>query len=215
MKVNSFEEFMAIATGLVTVQKSQKFLKCCVFVRPLYHDLFVLWNLIILHGRPLGTSLSSMGDFIILQRYYRPWTSFLLLGWFLILLALLALDDPFGRTGVGTNFPLPHQLPLCSKGRPGYCRDFNKILLFCEPRVAKLLVGQSCRSRFPKEPPRVNFWVASVVSLTLLLGPINSAFSFMPLTFLSFSLLPSRLRALSSSPSSSIRYLLFLFRFLS
>ena len=36
-----------------------------------------------------------------------------------------------------TNFPLSHQLPLCSNGRPGYCRDFNKILLFCEPCVVK------------------------------------------------------------------------------
>ena len=112
-----------------------------------------------------------------------------------------------------TNFPLPYQLPPCSKGRPGYCCDFNKISLFCEPHVAKLLVGQLCRSRFPKKSPRVNFWVASVVSVTLLLGPINSTFSFMPLTFLSFSLLPSRPRASSSSPPGSIRYFLFLFRF--
>ena len=112
-----------------------------------------------------------------------------------------------------TNFLLPYQFPLCSKGHLGYCCDFNKISLFCEPRVAKLLVGQSCRTRFPKESSRVNFWMASIVSVTLLLGPINSAFSFMPLTFLSFSLLPSRPRASSSSPSSSIRYFLFLFRF--
>ena len=153
-----------------------------------------------------------MRDVIVQEQYYRPWTSFLLLGWFLILLALLALDDRFGRTGVGINFSLPHQLPLCSRGRLGYCRDFNKILLFCEPRVTKLLVGQSCWSHFPKEPPRVNFWVVSVISLTLLLGPINSVFSFMVLTFLSFSLLPSRPRASSSSPPSSIRYFLFLFR---
>ena len=53
-------------------------------------------------------------------------------------------------------FPLLYQLPLCSKGRPGYCCEFNKISLFCEPRVAKLLVGQLCQSRFPKQSPRVN-----------------------------------------------------------
>ena len=110
-----------------------------------------------------------------------------------------------------TNFLLPYQLPLCSKGRPGYCCDFNKISLFCEPLVTKLLVRQSCQSYFPKESPHVNFWVASVILVALLLGPINSAFSFMPLTFLSFSLLPFRLRALSSSRSSFIRYFLFLF----
>ena len=161
---------MAIATGLITATKSRKFPKCCAFVCLVYDDLVVPGRLIIIHGRPSWTSLSFMGDFIVQEQYYRPWTSFLLLEWFLILLAPLALDDTFGRTGVGTNFPLPHQLPLCSKGRLGYCSDFNKILLFCEPRVAKLLVSQLCRSRFPKEPPRVNFWMARVVSLTLFLG---------------------------------------------
>ena len=152
-----------------------------------------------------------MGDFFVHERYYHPWTSFLVLGWFLILLVLLALDDPYGWIGEWTNFSLSHQLPLCSKGRLGHCCDFYKISLFRTPRVAKLLVGQSCRSRFPKELPRVNFWVASVVSLILLLGPINSAFSFMPLTFFSFSLLPCRPRASSSSRPSLIRYFLFLF----
>ena len=107
MEVNSFEEFMAIATGLVTIQKSRKFLKCCVFVHPLYDDLVVPGHLIIVHGWPLWTSLSSIGDFIAQEKYYHPWTSFLLLGWFLILLALLALDNPFGRTGVGLIFHFP------------------------------------------------------------------------------------------------------------
>ena len=54
-------------------------------------------------------------------RAYRPWetslikssiivhgTFFLLLGWFLVHLALLALDDTFGRTGVRTNLLLPY-----------------------------------------------------------------------------------------------------------
>ena len=63
---------MAIATGFVTVPKSRKFPKCCVFVRPLYDSLVVPGHLIIVHGRPLWTSLLSMGDFIIQERCYRP-----------------------------------------------------------------------------------------------------------------------------------------------
>ena len=71
MEVNSFEGFMAIVTGLVTATKSQKFPKCCVFVRLVYDDLVVPEHLIIVHGQPLWTSLSSMGDFIVQERYYR------------------------------------------------------------------------------------------------------------------------------------------------
>ena len=63
---------MAIATGLVTVPKSCKFSKCCAFVCPLYVDLVVPGHLTIVHGQPLWTSLSSMGDFIVQERYYRP-----------------------------------------------------------------------------------------------------------------------------------------------
>ena len=43
---------------------------------------------------------------------------------------LLALDDAFGRNRVGLIFLLPYQLPLCSRGRPGYYCDFKKISLF-------------------------------------------------------------------------------------
>ena len=81
---------------------------------------------------------------------------------------LLLLLDKLGsilRCGLWTSpldelemdyFPLLYQLPLCSKGRPGHCRDFNKISLFRTPRVTKPLVDQSRRSRFPKGSPRVN-----------------------------------------------------------
>ena len=56
--------------------------------------------LIIVHGqRPWTTSLSSMGDFIVHEPYSRPRTSLSLLGWFLILSALLAMDDPYKRIG--------------------------------------------------------------------------------------------------------------------
>ena len=63
MEVNSFEGFMAIATGLVTAIESRKFSKYCVFVCLVYDDLVVLGHLTIIHGRPPWTSLSSMGDF--------------------------------------------------------------------------------------------------------------------------------------------------------
>ena len=63
---------MAIAMGLVTVPKSRKFSKCCAFVCPLYVNLVVPGHLTIVHGRPLWTSVLSMGDFIVQERYYRP-----------------------------------------------------------------------------------------------------------------------------------------------
>ena len=80
---------------------------------------------------------------------------------------------------------------------------FWGVLIFSEPRVAKPLVGLLCQSHFPKEPPRVNFWMVRVISLTLFLGPINSALPSLPFIFLSFSFLPSRPRVSSSSPPSS------------
>ena len=88
-----------------------------------------------------------------------------------------------GRTRVGLVFLLPYQLPLCSRGRPGYCCDFKESFTFCEPRVAKPLVGWLCRSHFLKELLRVNFWMANVASVTLLLGPINSTIPFHTLHF--------------------------------
>ena len=128
-----------------------------------------------------------------------------------------------------TNFLLSYQLPLRSKGRPGYRRNLKFIYMgLCEPRVAKSLVDLLCSSHFPKEMPRVNFWVACVVSMTLLhrllfpiasprvirwmdgvallsplLGPIYiyiyiGAFSLLPLTSLTISFLPTRSRASSS-----------------
>ena len=62
---------MVIATGLVTAIESRQFSKCCVFVRLVYDDLVVPRHLIIVHGRPSWTSLSSMGDFIVQEQYYR------------------------------------------------------------------------------------------------------------------------------------------------
>ena len=132
-----------------------------------------------------------------------------------------------------TNFSLSYQLPLRSKGRLGYWRNLKLIYMgLREPRVAKSLVDLLCSSCLPKEMPRVNFWVACVVSLTLLrrlhfptesprvihwmddvaslsplLGPIYiyiyiGAFSLLPLTSLTISFLPTRPRASSSFPPS-------------
>ena len=68
-----------------------------------------------------------------------------------------------------TNFSLSYQLPLRSKGRPGYRHNLKLIYMgLCEPRVVKSLVDLLYTSRLPKEMPRVNFWVARIVSLTLL-----------------------------------------------
>ena len=130
---------MAIATGLVTATKSRKFPKCCAFVRPVYDDLVVPGHLIIIHGRLSWTSLSSMGDFIVQEQYYRPWTSFLLLGWFLILLALLALDDPFRRTGVGLifHFPINIYIYMCVYVCMYVCHAINNLLFWisCNNRL--------------------------------------------------------------------------------
>ena len=68
-----------------------------------------------------------------------------------------------------TNFSLSYQLPLRSKGRPGYRHNLKLIYMgLCEPRVVKSLVDLLYPSLLPKEMPHVNFWVARIVSLTLL-----------------------------------------------
>ena len=66
---------MAIATSLVTVPKSQKFSKCCTFVRPLYVDLVVPGHLTIVHGRvyrPWETSLFK-SDIIVPEELFFCW----------------------------------------------------------------------------------------------------------------------------------------------
>ena len=88
------------------------------------------------------------------------------------------VPDPIRSLGHGrslwtnwrwTNFSLFYQLPFRSKGRPGYRCNLKLIYMgLCEPRVVKSLVDLLYTSRLPKEMPRVNFWVARIVSLTLL-----------------------------------------------
>ena len=106
------------------------------------------------HGRPSWTIMSSMGDltYRVALLFNGRFSFFWVDSWINL------------RCRLWTNrldelemdyFPLLYQLPLCSKGRPGHRCDFGQISLFRTPRVAKLLVGQSCRSRFPKESPRV------------------------------------------------------------
>ena len=96
-----------------------------------------------------------------------------------------------------TNFLLSYQLPLRSKGRPGYRRNLELIHMgLCEPRVAKSLVDFLCPFVFPKKnatrqflsgarhsvllrrlslltaSPRVTCLMKGVALLSLLLGPI-------------------------------------------
>ena len=176
MEVNLFEGFVEIVAGLV------ESLKCWDFVRLVQDGSVVQGYLTIAHGRTWWTIMSSIEDLIY--------------GVVLLFMDVSSSSGQYSginlRSWLWTShldememdyFPLLYQLPLCSKGRPGHCRDFNKISLFRTPRVTKLLVGQLRRSRFLKSSPRVDLWVVSVASSTLLLGPINSAFSFMPLTF--------------------------------
>ena len=64
-----------------------------------------------------------------------------------------------------TNFSVSYQLPLRSKGRPGYRRNLKLIYTgLCKPYVIKSLVDLLCASHLPKEMPRFNFWMACVVS---------------------------------------------------
>ena len=127
-----------------------------LFVRLVQDDLVVYGYLMIVHGRLPWTNfivhgrLGSTSTIIVYEHIFLFWGD----SWSNLLYWLWTshLDE------LEMNyFLLLHQLPLCSKGRPRHCCDFNKISLFRTPRVAKLLVGQSCRSRFLKELPRVNF----------------------------------------------------------
>ena len=82
------------------------------------------------HGRLLLTTF--MDDFIVPGSLRRSsivlLSMYIVPSWgFLVQTALLALDDTFGRTRVGLIFLLPYQLPLCSRGRPGYYCDFKKV----------------------------------------------------------------------------------------
>ena len=86
--------------GLLTVPKCQSFPSVARSSVHCMDGSVIHGFLIIVHGqRPWTTSLSSMGDFVVHEPYSRPRTSLSLLGWFLILFALLAMDDPYERIG--------------------------------------------------------------------------------------------------------------------
>ena len=153
------------------------FPKCSTFVRSLYGWL----NrplLIIVHGR---LHYSPSIDNVHGRPYYRPSKTSSIVYHILVqetfLVFLVMILDLVRSLGHGrslwtncrwTNFSISYQLPLRSKGRPGYRRNLKLIHMgLCEPRVVKSLVDLLCASRLPKEMPRVNFWVARVVSLTL------------------------------------------------
>ena len=134
---------MAIIMGLVTVPRFRKFPKCCMFIHPLYGRFGCSSTS---DHRPWTTLLSSMGDFIVHERYSHPWTSFsslddswsyllihgrfhcswaifssmnifLILGWFLIVFALWVLDDTFGRIGGKLIFRYPIKIQTLLKFR--------------------------------------------------------------------------------------------------
>ena len=124
----------------------------------------------VVHGRcPWTISLSSMGDFVVHEQYSGLRTSLNLLGWFLILSALLDLDDPYGEIGDELISHYPISCPFVQRVVQDIGVIWSIFIWFYlyEPHVAKPLVGLLCQSHFPKEPPRVNFWMAHVVSLTL------------------------------------------------
>ena len=86
--------------GLLTVPKCRSFPSVARSSVHYMDDSVIHGFLIIVHGlRPWTTSLSSMGDFIIHEPYSHSRTFLGLLEWFLILFALLGLDNPYGRIG--------------------------------------------------------------------------------------------------------------------
>ena len=118
-----------------------------------------------IHGqRPWTTLLSSKGDLVSYNSHSRSVTFPSLLGWFLIQFALLDMDDPYGWIGDELIFRYPISCPFRSKGRPGYWHNLELIvsqvsqthwLTFCAHLV------------FPKEVPRIHFWVVRVISHTV------------------------------------------------
>ena len=86
--------------GLLTAPTCRSFLSVAHSFVHCMDDLVIYGFFIIVHGqRPWTTSLSSMGDFIIHEPYSCPRTFLNLLGWFLILSALLDMDNPYGWIG--------------------------------------------------------------------------------------------------------------------
>ena len=154
------------------------FPKCSTFVRSLYGWL----NrplLIIVHGR---LHYSPSIDNVHGRPYYRPSKTSSIVYHILVqetfLVSLVMIPDLVRSFGHGrslwtnwrwTNFSVSYQLPLRSKGRSGYWRNLKLIHMgLCESCVVKSLVDLLCASHLPKEMLCVNFWVARVVSLTLL-----------------------------------------------
>ena len=191
--------------GLLTVPKCRSFPSVARSSVHCMDSLVIHEFLIIVHGLrpwktslssvhgqwPWTTSLSSMGDFVVHEPYSRPRTFLSLLGVVLDPVCFLRPGRSLWTNRRWTNFSLSHQLPLCSKGHPGYwrnlkliymglplwatcrkiigwpsvlisfskgnatCRFLNGVHRFTDtvlhmPRDAKLLVGLSRRSRFPK-----------------------------------------------------------------
>ena len=157
-------------------------IKCCTFVRPLYGRLnHTFWSSSMdnVHGQ---LHYSPSIDDIHGRPYYRPSKTLPIVYHILVqetfLVSLVMIPDLVRSFGHGrslwtnwrwTNFSVSYQLPLRSKGRPGYRCNLQLVYIgLCEPRVAKSLADLLYTSRLLKEMPHVNFWVARVISLTLL-----------------------------------------------
>ena len=129
------------------------FPKCCTFVHPVYgqlnHPRFFdhPWttSLSSIHGQhPRTTLLSSKEDLVSYKPYSRSITFFRLLGWFLILYALLDMDDPYGRIGdeLISCYPIKLNLLFIETSR------FNLILLKLYGLICYTLKENTTRSTF-------------------------------------------------------------------
>ena len=101
--------------GLLTVPKCRSFPSVACSSVHCMDGSVIHGFLIIVHGQhPWTTSLSSMGDFVVHEQYSGLRTSLDLLGWFLILSALLDLDDPYGqiRDELISHYPIIHILSI-------------------------------------------------------------------------------------------------------
>ena len=105
-----------------------------------------------LHGRLLTIFLD---DFVVPRRLH--WLSVVLLSMYTVpswvILGPNCSDSSgrfLGRTKVGLIFLLPYQLPLCSRGRPGYCCDFRESFAFLWATCREAIGGQAVSIPFPK-----------------------------------------------------------------
>ena len=76
-------------------------------------------------------------------------------GRFFVQTALLALDESLDDQEMGLSSCFPISCPFVQGVVQDIVVILEKVLFFCEPRVAKPLVGRLCRFHFPKNLLRV------------------------------------------------------------